>query len=360
MHQTVHKDTRDSFGRAAGVRPLVTVIATCYNHSAFVLESLESVRHQTYSPVQLIIMDDYSTDGSDGLIRDWIRRYRVSCTYLRNRRNRGICQTLNRALGHATGKYIAILATDDVWMAGKLEHQVTLMEDLPEKVGVLYSDALQIDEAGTLLPRRFIECHRTGSPPQGDLFPLLVDRNFIPAMTTLIRRSCYRTVGCYDEHLCFEDWDMWLRIAQHYDFAFSPDVFTKRRVVSTSMTSTVLDREAPEALAAYFRVNAKLMKSGRLGSALTAMVTQRLVILAERMYQRGCPWRTTYVLRAFLAERRRRTLIMALCALVGMSYGQFCRIFDWLASARRGLLRGRRAVAYKLGLPGSAPRMPER
>ncbi len=129
--------------------PLVTVIACCYNHSAFVVESLESIRRQTYPRVQLIITDDASTDDSDAVITDWIARHQMSCTYLRHHTNKGICKTLNEALSHATGKYIALLATDDLWMHDKLANQIGIMETLPEKVGVLYSNAMQIDEAGT-------------------------------------------------------------------------------------------------------------------------------------------------------------------------------------------------------------------
>jgi len=316
-------------------KPVVTVIATCYNHAGFVRESLESIRTQTYRPIQLIITDDASTDDSDALIQDWIARHQIVCTYLRHRTNEGLCKTLNEALAHATGKYVAFLATDDVWMADKLEHQVGLMEQLPEKTGVLYSDAVQIDETGAILPQRFIEAHTAASPAEGDLFSRLVDRNFIPAMTTLIRTSCYETVGRYDERLCFEDWDMWLRIARHYDFAFSPTLSAKRRVVSTSMTNTLLHSDAPKALKTYFRINAKILTSDRLGFAHTSLVIQRLTVLAERMYQHRYRWRTVYLFRAFLADRRPRTLVMGLCSSLGLSHPRFCRLFDWVALLKR-------------------------
>jgi glycosyltransferase involved in cell wall biosynthesis len=313
----------------------VTVIATCYNHSAFVIESLESIRHQTYSPIQLIITDDHSTDDSDALITEWITRHHVFSTYIRHRTNKGLCRSLNDGLAVAKGKYVALLATDDLWVSDKLEHQVGLMERLPEKVGVLYSDAMQIDEAGTLLPQRFIEAHRTGPPAEGDIFSHLVERNFIPAMAALIRRSCYDTVGRYDERLCFEDWDMWLRIAQHYHFAFSPTVSAKRRIVSSSMTNTVLQSESREMLKTYFRLTAKLMKSDRLSLAQTSLITRRLVWFAERMYQRQHSGRTFYLFKAFLADRRSLTLIMGLCSALGVSYPQFQNIRSSMDSIRR-------------------------
>jgi glycosyltransferase involved in cell wall biosynthesis len=342
MPSPAHKTMEHASLHTAPTAPLVTVIATCYNHSAFVIESLESIRHQTYAPIQLIITDDRSTDDSDALITEWIARHHVLCTYLRHRSNKGICKTLNEALAHATGKYVALLATDDLWVADKLEHQVRLMEELPEKVGVLYSDAIQIDETGALLPERFIEAHTAESPAEGDIFSRLVVRNFIPAMTTLIRTSCYDTVGRYDEGLCFEDWDMWLRIAQHYHFAFSPRIFAKRRVVSTSMTSTMLHNESPEMLRTYFRLSAKLIKCKSLPFAQTSLIMQRLGWFAERMYQRQYRWRTIHIFKAFLADCRRRTLVMGICSALGMSYTQFCQLLNWMSSVRRALYGGLR------------------
>jgi glycosyltransferase involved in cell wall biosynthesis len=338
MHVTVQSRT-DSPLQDTLANPLVTVIACCYNHSAFVVESLESIRQQTYPHFKLIVTDDASTDDSDAVITDWISRHRMPCIYLRHRTNKGICKTLNEALSHATGKYIALLATDDVWMPDKLESQVGLMETLPEKVGVLYSDAIQITEAGGILPQRFIEAHTADPPAEGDIFSRLLDRNFIPAMTTLIRTSCYETVGLYDERLCFEDLDMWLRIAQHYHFAFSPKVSAKRRIVSTSMTSTLIYTESRVMLKTFFCIDAKLIKSDRLPSTKNSLIIQRLAKLAERMYQQQYRGRTVYLFRAFLTDRRHRTLVMGVCSALGISYSQFCRLLDWMVSVRR-LLSG--------------------
>ena len=173
MHSTVQSRTDSSLRNTLG-NPLVTVIACCYNHSAFVVESLESIRQQTYPHVQLIVTDDASTDDSPALIHDWIYRHQIRCTYLRHQTNKGLCKTLNEALSHAKGKYIALLATDDLWMPDKLESQVGLMEKLPEKVGVLYSDAIQINEAGVILPQRFIEAHTADPPTEGDIFSRLL------------------------------------------------------------------------------------------------------------------------------------------------------------------------------------------
>ena len=71
--------------------------------------------------------------------------------------------------------------------------------------------------------------------PAGNIQQVLWEGNFIPAMTTMTRRECVERVGLYDETLFYEDWDMWLRIAKHYNFFYSEQVSAKYRLVGTSM-----------------------------------------------------------------------------------------------------------------------------
>jgi hypothetical protein len=136
-----------------------------------------------------------------------------------------------------------MIATDDVWEADKISDQVRVMESLPETTGVLYSDAFQIDESGSSLPRRFIESHREfNRMPEGDIREILWQGNFIPAMTTLIRRAVFERVGMYDESLFYEDWEMWLRISEHYHFAYFPRPTAKYRVVRNSVSKSSVDK----------------------------------------------------------------------------------------------------------------------
>jgi glycosyltransferase involved in cell wall biosynthesis len=224
--------------------PLVSAIAVCYNHERYVHDCLESIRAQDYSNLQIIIADDGSKDVSPLLIRRWIEQNpSLRVTFLRNEQNLGVCKTLNRALSVAQGKYISLIATDDVWEIDKLTQQVQAMESRSEKTGVLYSDAFQIDESGSPLAKRFIESHREFSRmPEGDIREILWQGNFIPAMTTLIRRSVFERVGMYDENLFYEDWEMWLRISEHYHFAYFPRPAAKYRVVRNSISKSSVDK----------------------------------------------------------------------------------------------------------------------
>ena len=105
----------------------------------------------------MIVFDDASTDNSVDVIEAWIRRTGVPWLLLAHDTNMGICRSLNDALRHARGQYIAMVAADDAWLPDKTAGQVHLMERLPSSVGMLYSNAYQIDEGGNPLPELFIE-----------------------------------------------------------------------------------------------------------------------------------------------------------------------------------------------------------
>lgn len=221
--------------------PLVTVFVACYNHARFVVQALESVRAQDYPRIQLIVSDDCSKDDSVPVIRAWLDRNWPDALFIVHAQNRGICATFNEIVRAAEGKYVSGFAADDVWLPGRLRAHVAFMETQPEEVGVIYGDAYQIDEHGARLPVRFIAAHRNLTVfPDGWVFDALVEGNFIPAMTTLIRRRCFEVVGGYDESLAFEDWDLWLRISRHFQFRAWPEITAEYRVLATSMMRTQL------------------------------------------------------------------------------------------------------------------------
>jgi dTDP-4-amino-4,6-dideoxygalactose transaminase/glycosyltransferase involved in cell wall biosynthesis len=350
--------------------PLVTVIVPCYNHARFVVECLESVRQQTYRNIQLIIMDDCSKDNSVAVIRDWIRAHDIQCLFIAHERNAGLCKTLNEALSHAEGKYIAGIAADDVWLPDKLAHQVAEMERLPKTIGVLYSDAYLIDADGNLLPQRFIESIRTFErPPEGNVFRELIQKNWIPVHGTLIRRSCYEQVGLYDESLSYEDLDMWLRIARCYQFAYSSRILAKYRVLPTSMSRAT----CAKVIASDIPIGLKYLGHD---PETDRVVKRHLVFAAEILYKVSYPKHTACLWKTLRYSASRREflhhLLMCLCALCGLPHERFRRLetrLDHTAESLSEMLKrrvGRKAVLQEegpssgrlLGLPeaeGSPP-----
>ncbi len=314
--------------------PLVTVIVVCYNQARFVRECLESVRLQTYENIELIVIDDCSDDGSVGVIESWIAAQHNKPLFIVHKQNQGICKTLNDALSFASGKYISIIAADDVYLPEKTETQVSLFESLPEQAGVIYSNALQMDASGSLLKQNFIETHRTFEVmPEGKLFDVLLEGNFIPAMSTMVRRDCYDKVGLYDEQLTYEDFDMWLRISQHYDFVFSPLISAKYRVLATSMSRTIHAAGQWLLLKSDFRIFEKAL-TAEMSPAQRNYVRKRLTAIGQQMYARQHADQTQYVARLLRYDFRPFTIALLVCSLAGIRYRRLSNVaslFRYLA-----------------------------
>ncbi|HXI23992.1 MAG TPA: glycosyltransferase [Pyrinomonadaceae bacterium] len=306
-------------------RPLVSVLVACYNQARYVEECLDSVLNQTYENIELIIIDDCSQDDSASVIQRWLVTNNFTATFFRHQQNQGICKTFNAALQRATGEYVCVLAADDVYLPEKIECQVRIMENLPPKVGVVYSDSWQMDVDGNPLAEKFIEAHRQFQVmPEGNLFSVLLRGNFIPAMATMIRRECFATVGPYDEELVYEDFDMWLRIARHYDFAFSATISAKYRIVPESMTRVL--RKGTTALKSEFRIFEKLIRSNEFTEDERRHVKARLASIAFHMYENNCAGRTRYLRKVFRYYPCKYTLAMLLLASSRVPFGYFKRI----------------------------------
>jgi glycosyltransferase involved in cell wall biosynthesis len=312
--------------RSTDPNVLVTVIALCYNHARFLERCLESILRQTYTNYQLIITDDCSIDGSQDLIEAWIGRHKVACLFLSNPRNLGICRTLNQALSHSSGKYVAMVATDDLWEADKLETQVGIIEGSPECVAVLYTDAYQIDENDEPVSGRFLLSHGIKNPPSGDIFHALVKRNFIPAMTTIIRRTALESVGPYDEQLIYEDWDMWLRIAERFEFTFVERVSATYRIVSTSMMRTVLLANVSERLVSFARILEKVLRSHRLLPTERAQLRRSMLRKGESLYRLGDRRARRVFGLAVVRHHQARALALLAFSFMGLPYSRFCEV----------------------------------
>jgi glycosyltransferase involved in cell wall biosynthesis len=317
--------------------PAVTVVALCYNHERFLIECLESLRAQTFQDFQLIVTDDCSRDSSPQMIEAWLVEYRPDALFIRHEKNAGLCKTLNEALTHARGEFLSMIATDDVWEPDKIARQLEVMRKCPERVAVIYSDALQIDECGNRLPKQFIEDHRPWiEPPSGKIFTHLADGNFIPAMATLIRRRAIETVGGYDERLTYEDYDMWLRLSERYDFIFHPGIVARYRIVSTSIVRTVFIRPTANHSYTLFLICEKWFSSGLLNPTQRELWAEKLWTAAYSLYihgdarARGCLW------KSFAWTRRPRLLILALACSMGISRVTAKKLTSMLMKQPRG------------------------
>jgi len=172
--------------------------------------------------------------------------------------------------------------------------------------------------------------------PTGAIFPVLFDGNFIPAMTTLIRRSCYATVGPYDERLSYEDWDMWLRLARIYKFIFSPFISASYRLVSTSLVQRQLDCNNTSAQYSNFIIHSKCLESLKQDPPRYRVVVWRLAYYAENLYRLNHPRQREaldLVLKhahVFRKLARPRLYLLRLCSKLQLPYWVFARLDPWM------------------------------
>jgi hypothetical protein len=246
--------------------------------------------------------------------------------------NVGICQTVNDALTNARGKYLRFLAADDRWIPNTLAQQIEIMETTSEDVGVLYSNALLINECGELLPGTFIEIHRTfAEMPEGWIFDTLTHGNFIPAMTAVIRLLCVEVVGGVDEGLITEDWDMWLRISRHFKFKYFPKPTAYYRMLRTSMTRTRHD----EIVDSERRMFVKCLRRGWLTGEKKQEAIDAEYLEACRAYLLGLPDRTQEAASTFRHRMCIKHALLLSFVLVGLPYQRFDATIMLLSNMKR-------------------------
>jgi glycosyltransferase involved in cell wall biosynthesis len=221
------------------LEPLVTIGIGNYNNEKYVLDTLKSVKEQTYPNIELVIIDDCSTDNSLYIIKEWLKTCDKPYKLIVHEKNKGVCAVCNAILNNASGKYVSFLATDDLLMPDKTRKHVEILENTEVDVCAVYSDAYLIKENGSLRFGMFIQRYRDfEDAPSGNIFEQLLLGGFIPGMAVLVKRACYVKTGLFDESLVFEDYDMWLRLASEYKIIFSDYVSAKYRVRANSLTST--------------------------------------------------------------------------------------------------------------------------
>ena len=184
-------------------QPLVSVILPTFQRAATIAVAIESVLTQSYSALELIVVDDASTDETEAIVRGFDDA-RIS--YLRHENNRGGGAARNTGLERARGEFLAFQDSDDRWISDKLERQIAFLHERPE-VDLVWSPYRRGD-SGTLHPA---EPERA---PRGNILSPLLRANFIGTPTIVARRGCYERSGGFDERLPrFQDWEWMIRVA---------------------------------------------------------------------------------------------------------------------------------------------------
>lgn len=200
---------------------LVSIIIPTYNRANYIKRAIESVLAQTYKNMEIVIVDDGSTDKTPKVISE-LSKKDPRIFVLRNKTNLGIAKSLNEGIEEAGGKYIARLDDDDFWSdSKKLEKQVEFLEKHPEYV-LVGGGMIKIDTKGREIKRYLF--------PENDedIRKSLLVYNLFVQSTVLFRKNTWQEVGGYNEKLnsLGEDRDLWLRLGRLGKFYNFQEFFT--------------------------------------------------------------------------------------------------------------------------------------
>lgn len=246
------------------MKPVLSILALCYNHEAFLPDALESLENVSgVDSIEILIADDASTDGSPQILNLWKEKH-PEWRFFLSAQNKGNCQTFNQLLNEAKGDWILDFATDDILDPDRISAWLKVAEQNPE-AGIVYADAWIFGKK----PEKRLRFSEQLRPEErwksgfvlGDLFR----RPFICPPAVLFRREALLEVGGYNPDLAFEDWDSWLRLARRFPVVPHPE-------------PVIFYRQHPDSLSAslWNKRNARLLQS-------TVQILEMVLGWPERM-----------------------------------------------------------------------------
>lgn len=198
--------------------PLVSVVIPTYNREDVIKRCIKSVLNQTYDNIEIIVVDDGSTDSTQEIVQN-IESEDINYHYFNN--NLGANVARNKGIELASGDLIGFLDSDDIWLPDKTAKQVSVFNNSNDRLGVVYSGYYVSDQYGK----------RIGELPQisGDIFEEELSGDKIsPTSTVMVRQECFEKVGGFNEELpARQDYNMWFRISKKYKFDYVNEPLAK-------------------------------------------------------------------------------------------------------------------------------------
>jgi glycosyltransferase involved in cell wall biosynthesis len=220
---------------------LVSVICLCHNQSNYVREAISSVLSQSYESIELIIVDDASSDQSKEIIKQIVLE-NPGIQFIDIQENAGNCKAFNLGFRQSKGQYIIDFAADDMMLPNRIETQVHDFKNLHSSFGVAYSDAIYIDEKGALIHRH---SDKYKFHPSEWIYEYLLEKYFVCPPTMMIKREVLEALSGYDEQLLYEDFDFWIRSARDYQYHYNEEPLTKKRVLKSGHGNKFNEKRNP-------------------------------------------------------------------------------------------------------------------
>jgi glycosyltransferase involved in cell wall biosynthesis len=227
--------------------PLVTVVIPAYNSARYIGETLQSVLSQEYLRLEVIVVDDGSTDNTE----DAVKKFDSSrVTYLRQPNSGGPSRPRNTGIQESRGQYIALIDSDDIMLPGKLARAVRLFMREPH-LGLVFTNFVKFDDGQGRYPHAFLDTYEYfWNLPKKQIagshyvitadaaYDGLISENYIGTSGVVVPKEVFSEVGLFDESIAGpEDFDMWLRITSLYDIGFIDIIGHCYRVRADSITT---------------------------------------------------------------------------------------------------------------------------
>jgi len=291
-----------------GKVPSVSICIPAYNSGAFIFETLESIRAQTYSSWELIVTDNGSIDDTEAIVRQFAGTVDQSITFKKNEHNLGLAANRNAGILLARAEWVALLDSDDLWLP---EHLETCMQVSSETgAELIHSGSLLFDSDS----RAFISLR---APTEEDILELplsLFGLYIIQPSSVLMSRQLWRRAGRFDSSLVHgnEDVDMWLRCAR----AGASIVYTRRetllyrkhaRALSTNSLQMAQDAARVFHKHLYWSsipLDFRLARCAKAWSDSARLQWRSNPKLAAVHFQRACSlqWKLTWFLHGMLCR----------------------------------------------------------
>jgi len=218
--------------------PAVSVVIPTYNCAEFLPQTIDSVLNQTFKDFEIIIVDDGSVDNTKEIVKHYIDTAKRQIKYI-YQENKGPAAARNNGIRNASGKYIALVDSDDLWVAEKLSVQIDYLEKNTD-LSFVFSDMFIMEENGKAGDTMM----KTKKPSSGYIFYELLKDNFIFSPTPFAKKECFDKAGFFCEDrdiISTEDHHMWLKVAYFFKGGYIDKPLAYYRIRSGSLSSYKLN-----------------------------------------------------------------------------------------------------------------------
>lgn len=231
---------------------LVSVIVPAYQSAKYLSEALNSLLRQTYNDIEIIIIDDGSTDETKNIVAPYLLNKKIKYFYINNS---GTAKAKNFGLQQAHGQYIQILDADDLLNPNAISEKITFLKKNPQYSAV-YSDFEYFDnkKKQKISPNKRLSFR---SAKSGSLFNDLIKGNFLAINSLLISKNIFNHAGLFNENLAHhEDWELWLR----FDLAGCTWGFLNKKLALCRLHETSLSADNIKMAASRCQVLKNILK----------------------------------------------------------------------------------------------------